>query len=895
MRLLVRILLWMWVCELSHATQPPAQEVKLYRLASQSTWTSNPMNQFEPVNMRLGDIGQTLVLQACASTSLRTGLSDWIERREAIHLLLDITFAQHKESSGQLGPLQIHLLDSDIPATRIPRHWKVQLNLTSSRPAPDPLPQDQIPQYLSVHTAVSLGTVTRKGFQLGLSYLGNCVLVSSIRVYYRRCPDVVEALSSFTGAVGGSGSVSGTCVQGAVEVSAPVRECSVEGVWGPLQGQCVCGPGHQLVSNSCQACGIGFYKAVNEYGACLKCPPHSETHREASEKCDCLPGYSRLPYDPHHQGCTKPPSAPLNLNAHHHNDSVLVLTWDPPHEFGGRQEMTYSVKCETQKQDGGQWGACEDSVVYLPDSNLTATSVNLTGINPYQDYRLSVQAQNDLSILHEASLSSTATVTIHRWRAPVVVTVISVTRSHLTLGQVGHVTTTSQQQMGLYLWPILGIFFAVLFLLAVVPIAVCIARRNYSKLSSEPEVELLPVNPGVTYRRQQEPDVTPQGNDCQPGEESVLQLFMGLGGRLADSLKEVLVERHQLTLGKELGKGEFGSVYEAVFSPDSNETVKVAVKTMKVGFHTQEDLHEFLREAEIMKNFDHDNVVGLLGVTLQREEDSPVPVPMVILPYMKHGDLRRFLIATRYGDIPMFVPYQTLLRFMVDIAEGMDYLSSQGFLHRDLAARNCMLGNDLKVCVADFGLSRQIYDNNYYRQKEAIRVPIKWMAMESLSESVYTTKSDVWSFGITMWEIVSRGRTPYPGVHNHELLDMLLVGYRLKPPEDCDPKLWDVMSRCWERDPTLRPGFRQLSDELKALLSELPELEPHLEANYINQGLEAAVAVDCLIPQSDSEEGCKGNVYLPSPMGATAAAAYPREDSGELEEGYLKFISGTAV
>ncbi|XP_017260936.2 tyrosine-protein kinase receptor TYRO3 [Kryptolebias marmoratus] len=322
--------------------------------------------------------------------------------------------------------------------------------------------------------------------------------------------------------------------------------------------------------------------------------------------------------------------------------------------------------------------------------------------------------------------------------------------------------------------------------MAVILIVMCVLRKNYSKVRSDQEMELLPVNTGISYIRSQTAEAVPQQSKVSDG---VIQLLEGFGGRLMANLKEVLVERNQLTLGKELGKGEFGSVYEGVFTPEEGGDMKVAVKTMRVGIYSQEDLHEFLKEAEIMKNFDHKNVVKLLGVTLQREQDAPLPVPLVILPYMKHGDLRRFLIATRYGDIPMFVPHQTLLRFMIDIAAGMDYLGSQGFLHRDLAARNCMLGDDLRVCVADFGLSKKIYSSNYYRQKVAIRVPIKWMAIESLSESVYTIKSDVWSFGVTIWEIVSRGKTPYPGVHNYELLDLLLSGHRLKPPVNCDHKL----------------------------------------------------------------------------------------------------------
>uniref|UniRef100_A0A673KK17 receptor protein-tyrosine kinase n=1 Tax=Sinocyclocheilus rhinocerous TaxID=307959 RepID=A0A673KK17_9TELE len=219
---------------------------------------------------------------------------------------------------------------------------------------------------------------------------------------------------------------------------------------------------------------------------------------------------------------------------------------------------------------------------------------------------------------------------------------------------------------------------------------------------------------------------------------------------------------------------------------------------------------------------------------------SSIHVPLVILPFMEHGDLHSFLKATRYGDVPMFVPYQSLLGFMIDIAAGMEYLSLQGFLHRDLAARNCMLGDDLHVCVADFGLSKNIYSSNYYRQTNMdVNMPVRWMAIESLSDFLYTTKSDVWSFGITMWEITSRGKMPYPGISGHELLDFLENGHRLKQGDN-DSKLYELMLSCWHRDPSQRPGFGELGQSLKALLSELPPLEASNEAHYINLGLEAA-------------------------------------------------------
>ncbi|XP_037615569.1 tyrosine-protein kinase receptor TYRO3 [Sebastes umbrosus] len=882
-------LLWIWTWEAGCDIQ--AEEVEIFHSDKQTRleWTSDPRREWTDVQLRVGTSSPVPVLQACGNSIRRTVLSKWMERKDAHYLMMDISFAQEEEKSGQLGPLQVHLFGSDTPITRFPTSGSV-LDLQTSKPFPDTVAHNQLTSQLNRSLALSLGSVSHRGFHLAFSYSGRCVLVSSIRLYYRKCPDTVAHLALFKGTGAMSGPVTGSCVTGAEEDFPPVRECGVDGVWGPQQGGCTCPPGHQVIDDTCQACRMGYYKpANNESAECRLCPPNSRTHGEGSERCDCRQGFSRLPTDPDDLGCTKPPSAPVNLTANHLNDSVLIMTWDPPHDRGGRQEVKYSIKCERGADSGHQWEACRDDVVFLPDSaGLTDTSVSITELDPQRDYRLSVQAWNDISTLRGAPPSSTATVTMHRWKVPPVVPVpvIPVTPG-LNISEPPMVPAL-QHQSRFSIWLTVGVLSVILLLMAVIPIIVGVLRQNYTKLRSDQELELLPMNAVISYRRPEEMEPAPP----QPANrvEGVVQLLEGLSSTLLDSLKEVLVERNQLTLGKELGKGEFGSVYEGLFSPQEGVDIKVAVKTMRVGIHSHEDLHEFLREADIMKNFDHENVVRLLGVTLQREEDSTLPVPLVILPYMKHGDLRRFLIATRYGDIPMFVPHQSLLRFMIDIAAGMDYLSSRGFLHRDLAARNCMLGDDLRVCVADFGLSKKIYSSNYYRQKVAIRVPIKWMAMESLSESVYTTKSDVWSFGVTMWEIVSRGRTPYPGVHNHELLEHLMSGHRLKPPEDCDYRLYEVMQSCWEKEPSRRPGFGELCETLKGLLSELPVLEASQEADYINHGLEAAAAVAaCQGPQTESG-GRWENVYLASPV-AGAGAAAAREEDAEVEEGYLKYIT----
>uniref|UniRef100_A0A1A8D3X2 receptor protein-tyrosine kinase n=1 Tax=Nothobranchius kadleci TaxID=1051664 RepID=A0A1A8D3X2_NOTKA len=780
--------LLLFVCSSGCNSQYHAEEVEIFSSdeLTQLGWTSEPPGQWNAFSFPVAPGKSVPVLQACGKRQNRSILSHWMERKEAHYLLMDVKMDQEEEESAPLSPLRVHLFNTDTPMSRF-QTGRSDLDLYISKPFSRSATLLQVIEHLNLRRALSLGPVTRRGFQVAFSYTGTCVILTSFRLFHRRCPSISSNLTFFGAAAAGSESVSGSCVERAAVVSPPKRGCNEDGVWGSLEGGCTCEDGHEEMDNTCRACGIGYYKPASGGAGCQLCPPNTRTQNLGSKICECLQGFSRLPSDPHDLGCTRLPSAPINLTAALHNDSTLKVSWDPPRDWGGRRDIRYRLRCQKEAEAAGQWEGCGDGVVFQPHSDdLANTSVIIVGLNPWRDYRLSVEAWNDISTLQGTSYQ---------------------------------------------------------------------------------EVELLPVT--LSYREHQAVEAGPQ-QDNSPGSdpEGGLQLLEELGGRLLDSLKEVLIDRHQLTLGKELGKGEFGSVYEGLYTSEEGVHVRVAVKTMKVGIHTLEDLQDFLKEAEIMRNFDHKNVIKLQGISLQRRQESPLPVPLVILPYMKHGDLRRFLIATRYGDIPMFVPHQTLLRFMIDIAAGMDYLSSQGFLHRDLAARNCMLGDDLKVCVADFGLSKKIFSSNYYRQQVAIRMPIKWMAMESLSESIYTAKSDVWSFGVTMWEIVSRGKSPYPGVHNHELLDLLSSGLRLKPPEDCDQKLYEVMHSCWSSDPNLRPNFGDLVGTLEHLLSELPVLEACQEALYINQGLEAAEAAGASLDLGMDFGGRLGNIYLPSPVGA---------------------------
>uniref|UniRef100_A0AAR2JFY5 receptor protein-tyrosine kinase n=1 Tax=Pygocentrus nattereri TaxID=42514 RepID=A0AAR2JFY5_PYGNA len=339
---------------------------------------------------------------------------------------------------------------------------------------------------------------------------------------------------------------------------------------------------------------------------------------------------------------------------------------------------------------------------------------------------------------------------------------------------------------------------------------------------------------------------------------------LGISDELKQKLQDVMVDRHKLTLGKTLGEGEFGSVMEGLLTQEDS-VLKVAVKTMKIAICTRTEMEDFLREAACMKEFDHQNVMRLLGVCLQTVESEGYPSPVVILPYMKHGDLHSYLLYSRLGDCPVYLPSQMLVKFMTDIARGMEYLSGKNFIHRDLAARNCMLNENMNVCVADFGLSKKIYNGDYYRQGRISKMPVKWIAIESLADRVYTTKSDVWSFGVTMWEIATRGQTPYPGVENSEIYDYLRQGNRLKQPPDCLDSIYSLMFSCWLLSPKDRPSFEVLRCELEKALDELPDPQDPDEILYVN------------MEESSGELGAVGGrdpiMVGPCPLGALKGSA----------------------
>ncbi|RVE64216.1 hypothetical protein OJAV_G00144490 [Oryzias javanicus] len=286
--------------------------------------------------------------------------------------------------------------------------------------------------------------------------------------------------------------------------------------------------------------------------------------------------------------------------------------------------------------------------------------------------------------------------------------------------------------------------------------------------------------------------------------------------------------RENLTLGKPLGEGCFGQVVRAeaygINKDGPDQATTVAVKMLKDDA-TDKDLADLISEMELMKVMDkHKNIINLLGVCTQ---DGPL---YVLVEYAAKGSLREYLRARRppgmdYTFDVTKVPeeqltFKDLLSCAYQVARGMEYLASKRCIHRDLAARNVLVTEDNVMKIADFGLARGVHQIDYYKKTTNGRLPVKWMAPEALFDRVYTHQSDVWSFGVLMWEIFTLGGSPYPGIPVEELFKLLKEGHRMDKPSNCTHELYMLMTECWHAVPNQRPTFKKLVEELdKALLS----------------------------------------------------------------------------
>ncbi|KJE95828.1 TKL protein kinase [Capsaspora owczarzaki ATCC 30864] len=289
--------------------------------------------------------------------------------------------------------------------------------------------------------------------------------------------------------------------------------------------------------------------------------------------------------------------------------------------------------------------------------------------------------------------------------------------------------------------------------------------------------------------------------------------------------------RHELKLSTQLGSGNFGEVWLAhvpsrwlekksrqslSVSATTVATVAVAVKTLKAGA-SDKSKSDFASEAQIMRRFNHSSIVSVVEVFV---EEEPWMLVLELLPY---GDLRKVIQSCHArGLTPTAGEY---LHMFSQVASGLSYLAGLRFVHRDIAARNCLVGADLVVKISDFGLSRELEEQNYYRMQTRGALPVRWMAPEFLLFRKSSPASDVWAFGVLMWEVMSAGVLPYKGVDSKAIVQFLESGQRLSRPPLCNDKLWALVSSCWSWEVTDRVDAAQLYAAFTRMAFDNPELD----------------------------------------------------------------------
>ncbi|XP_016340208.1 ephrin type-B receptor 2-like isoform X1 [Sinocyclocheilus anshuiensis] len=728
---------------------------------------------------------------------------------------------------------------------------------------------------MKINTEVrSFGPVSRKGFYLAFQDYGACMSLIAVKVFYCKCPRVIRNGAIFEETLSGAESTSlvsarGSCVPNGEEVDVPIKlYCNGDGEWLVPIGRCVCKAGYESVDNGtvCRACPSGSFKASQGDQQCLQCPINSRTTSEGATNCVCRSGYYRADSDPLQMPCTTVPSAPQRVISSV-NETSLWLEWDPPKESGGREDVVYNIICKSCSSGRGPCTRCGDNVQFMPRQlGLTDPRVHISDLLAHTQYTFEIQAVNGVSDQSPYSPQFTAVNITTNQAAPSAVsimpqasrTVDSITLSWSQPDQPNGVildyelqyyeknmaesnsTLLRSQTNTAVIWGlkpetiyvfqvrartvagfgrlsgkmyfqtmteeeyssslqeklplIIGSAAAgVVFLIAVVVLIIVCNRRDSDRTESEYTDKLQHYTSG----------------HMTPGMKIYIDPFTyeDPNEAVREFAKEIDVTC--VKIEQVIGAGEFGEVCSGNLRLPGKREILVAIKTLKSGY-TDKQRRDFLSEASIMGQFDHPNIIHLEGVVTK---STPV---MIITEFMENGSLDSFL---RQND-GQFTVIQ-LVGMLRGIASGVKYLCDMNYVHRDLAARNILVNSNLVCKVSDFGLSRFLEDDTSdptYTSALGGKIPIRWTAPEAIQYRKFTSSSDVWSYGIVMWEVMSYGERPYWDMSNQDVINAIEQDYRLPPPMDCPNALHQLMLDCWQKDRNNRPKFNQIVNTLDKMI-----------------------------------------------------------------------------
>uniref|UniRef100_A0A8C2JFT7 receptor protein-tyrosine kinase n=1 Tax=Cyprinus carpio TaxID=7962 RepID=A0A8C2JFT7_CYPCA len=670
----------------------------------------------------------------------------------------------------------------------------------------------------------------------------------------------------------------GECIPNAEEVDVPIKlYCNGDGEWMVPIGRCMCKAGHEAVENGtvCRACPSGFFKTAQGDEKCLQCPINSRTTNNGATNCVCRTGYYRTDSDPLEMPCTTVPSAPQNVISSV-NETSLMLEWNPPRETGGRDDVVYNIICKSCGGGRGGCTRCGDNVQFVPRQlGLTDTRVFISDLLAHTQYTFEVQAVNGVSDQSPYSPQYASVNITTNQAAPSTVSImhqVSRTIDSITLSwsqpdqpngvildyelqyyekdQTEHNSSIVKSQTntavirglkpgGIYVFQVrartvagFGRYSGKMYFQTMtegeygnhlkLSLLACSASEGLwfifllLTLLNENGLALFlkfyfsyQFNQLLSFLRSFEYYSCFLFFQVSPGMKIYIDPFTyeDPNEAVREFAKEIDISC--VKIEQVIGAGEFGEVCSGNLKLPGKREMFVAIKTLKSGY-TEKQRRDFLSEASIMGQFDHPNVIHLEGVVTK---SSPV---MIITEFMENGSLDSFL---RQND-GQFTVIQ-LVGMLRGIGSGMKYLADMNYVHRDLAARNILVNSNLVCKVSDFGLSRFLEDDTSdptYTSALGGKIPIRWTAPEAIQYRKFTSASDVWSYGIVMWEVMSYGERPYWDMTNQDVINAIEQDYRLPPPMDCPSALHQLMLDCWQKDRNNRPKFSQIVNNLDKMI-----------------------------------------------------------------------------
>ncbi|XP_021482670.1 ephrin type-A receptor 10 isoform X2 [Meriones unguiculatus] len=726
-----------------------------------------------------------------------------------------------------------------------------------------------------------IGPLSRPGFHLAFQDVGACVALVSVRVYYKQCGATVRGLAAFPATAAESAfstlvEVAGTCVAHSEgEPGSPPRmHCGADGEWLVPVGRCSCSAGFQERGDLCEACPPGFYKVSPRRPLCSPCPEHSLALENASIFCVCQDTYARSPTDPPSASCTRPPSAPRDLQySLSRSPLALRLRWLPPADSGGRSDVTYSLLCLRCGRDGpaGACQPCGPRVAFVPrQAGLRERAATLLHLRPGARYTVRVAALNGVSGPAAAAGATYAQVTVSTgpgapweedeirrdrvepqsvslsWREPVPVGAPGTngTEYEIRYYEKGQSEQTySTVKTGAPAVTVTNLKPATRY---VFQIRAASPGPSWEAQSFSPSIEVQTPREAASGSRDQSPAVvvtvvTISALLVLGSVMSVLAIWRrpcdGKGGGDAHDEEELYfhfkvptrrtfldpqscgdplqavhlfakeLDAKSVTLEKSLGAGRFGDLCCGCLQLPGRQGLPVAVHTLRDGCSDSQRL-SFLAEALTLGQFDHSHIVRLEGVVTR---GNPL---MIVTEYMNLGALDDFL---RHHEGELMVAQ--LMALLPGLASAMKYLSEMGYVHRGLAARRVLVSSGLVCKISGFGRGPRDRAEAVYTTMSG-RSPALWAAPETLQFGHFSSASDVWSFGIVMWEVMAFGERPYWDMSGQDVIKAVEDGFRLPPPRNCPSLLHRLMLDCWQKDPGERPRFSQIHSILSKMGQE---------------------------------------------------------------------------